>query len=82
MDEDKSNKSPENHAEEVVVERRRPAGVSALLNKKDPRPVSAAFDEPLLDPQLAAMLEARKIKAGENPCKYKSTYPFKTFSSA
>ena len=44
-----------------MVERRRP------LLKKDSRPVSMATDEPLLDPQLAAMLEARKIKAGENP---------------
>lgn len=49
--------------DESVVERRRP------LLKKDSRPISMASEEPLLDPQLAAMLEARKIKAGENPSK-------------
>lgn len=29
------------------------------------RPLSMASDEPGLDPQLAAMLEARKVKAGD-----------------
>lgn len=37
-----------------------------LLNKGEPRPISIASDEPLLDPQLAAMLEARKEKCGES----------------
>ncbi|XP_067938256.1 supervillin-like [Watersipora subatra] len=48
---------------EEVGERRK---VHSLHNK-DSRPVSVASEEPLLDPQLAAMLEARKIKAGETP---------------
>lgn len=46
------------------VERRKG---NPLVAKKDSRPSSVIADEPLLDPQLAAMLEARKIKAGESP---------------
>ena len=46
--------------------RRRPPG-SVNGDESRSRPTSVATDEPLLDPQLAAMLEARKLKSGETP---------------
>lgn len=44
---------------------------NSLVGKDGPgsRPTSMIKDEPLLDPQLAAMLEMRKQKQGESPGK-------------
>lgn len=58
--------------------RRRPGAATSVMNKEDKnsssRPVSVATDEPLLDPQLAAMLEARKVKSGESTGVYDTRY--------
>lgn len=56
----------EDHTGDRVIRR------TPNLLRKEPRPTSVHNEEPLLDPQLAAMLEARKIKAGESPGMYRN----------